>query len=58
MKVIDKSSPNIWSAVPTEEVSFSHMEEVSFTYATVEWEYVSPGETVSTGWDLVENKAV
>jgi len=58
MKAIDKSSPNIWSTMPTEEVSLSHMEEVSFTYATVEWEYVSSGETISAGWDLVENKAV
>ena len=56
MKMIDKSTPNLAAIGPIEEVSsYRHMEEVSFSYGKVEWEYVSPGETVSAGWDIAKN---
>jgi type VI secretion system Hcp family effector len=41
-----------------------HMEDVSFTYETIKWEYTSPGtsdtasESVSSGWDIVKSSPV
>ncbi len=51
-KIFDKSSPKLYE-------SYGHMEEVSFRYSRIYWEYTaSGGGTVSAGWDLVENKAL
>lgn len=53
-------------ALPMEEVSLSSplpLEEVSFNYGRVKWEYTTfdetgaPLEKIVTGWDLAENKA-
>ena len=34
------------------------MEEVSFSYSKITWEYRSSGGVVSAGWDLAQNKSV
>jgi len=45
-------------------VSMTHMEDVSFTYQKIGWEYTSPAtsdtasESVSSGWDIVESRPV
>jgi type VI secretion system secreted protein Hcp len=43
---------------------FTHLEEISFRYGQIEWEYTpydaqgNPGPTVTAGWSLAENKAL
>jgi type VI protein secretion system component Hcp len=34
------------------------MEEVSFSYSKITWEYRSSSGVVSAGWDLAQNKSV
>ena len=42
--------------------SLTHIEEVGFTYSKIGWTYSTPGtsdtdsETVTSGWDVVENR--
>lgn len=41
---------------------FTHLEEISFRYGQIQWEYIpyddqgDPGTTVTAGWSLAENK--
>jgi len=43
---------------------FTHLEEVSFRYGKIQWEYIpydsmgNPGTPVNTGWDLERSKAI
>jgi len=68
-KAIDNASPDLDKSTPmpiNPPLAFGHdaryMEEVSFTYQKIHWIYTYVGEdgltyNVTSGWDLVQNKA-
>lgn len=66
-KAIDSSSPQIAKASPmlAKPLAFGHdarhMEQVSFSFRKIQWTYTytdagGQSQTVSSGWDLVQNK--